>query len=144
MYWNKLYAISLPQTANHKAYKPFGVCNLLNTFRFCWLFVSSYHPRAIFSRHGHNVRVVDRCFEIGSVHYRDSKYNIALHKIGVKLFDRPFDRPMFEGCSYGSPNCEDKVVAGRNKGMSPQPDLRTANRSGIDPYSFAGHELYRL
>lgn len=57
------------------------------------------------------------------MHYRDFKYNIGLHKIGVKLFDRPFDRPMFEGCSYESPNCEDKVVAGRNRGMSPQPDL---------------------
>ncbi|KYM96193.1 hypothetical protein ALC62_13245 [Cyphomyrmex costatus] len=27
--------------------------------------------------------------------------------------------------------------------MSPQPDLQTANRSGIDPYYFAAHELYR-
>lgn len=78
------------------------------------------------------------------MHYRDSKYNIELHKIGVKLFGRPFDRSVFEGCSYGSPNCEDKVVAGRNKGMSPQPDSRTADRGGIDRYYFAEHELYRL
>lgn len=65
------------------------------------------------------------------MHYRDSKYNIGLHKIGVKLFDRPFDRPVFEGCSYGSPNCEDKMVAGRSEGMSPQPDFEPPTGVGL-------------
>lgn len=45
------------------------------------------------------------------MHYRDSKYNIGLHKIGVKLFGRPFDRPLFEGCSYADlRTAEDRAV----------------------------------
>lgn len=49
------------------------------------------------------------------MHYHDSKYNIGLHKIGVKLFGRPFDRPLFEGCSYEGPNREDNVAVGRRQ-----------------------------
>lgn len=45
------------------------------------------------------------------MHYRDSKYNIGLHKIGVKLFGRSFNQPLFEGCGYTGPDREDKVVA---------------------------------
>lgn len=79
--------------------------------------------QVIFSHRSHNVCSVNRCFEVGGVRYRDSKYSIGLHKIDVKLFARPFDQPLFEGCGYMDPDREDKVVA--------QGEMRSESTTGF-------------
>lgn len=88
------------------------------------------------------------------MHYRDPKYNIGLHKIGVKLFGRPAletVRCLRDVAIRVRTAEEGKDGRGERYGVvSPQPDLRTApthTRAGgegveLIPRKCTGHESF--
>lgn len=88
--------ISYAPLLSHK-FKPSGPINGLFVHGPLTTFVGLSYVRvsgrqsSIFSQRGCNIHIVDRYWVAGRVLYRDSKCNIGLHKIGVKLFGRLLD-----------------------------------------------------
>lgn len=82
--------------------------------------------------------------------YRDSKCNIGLYKIGVKLFGRLFDLSsaaassslLFEGCNLGGPGTGSSRTKGNGRGVHKQESLQTVDRGRTDLNTSTGTALW--